>query len=123
MSTDKVGYETDTVCILQEDCVVRKCIFSAYLSAKEMRNLDSQFSLSRTMIVTILLMFSSLYFNKDANELILQPIEQMIDKIRKITRNPIKAIQEVENEVFLKEEEITVDKNKNMETKFLEDSI
>jgi hypothetical protein len=88
-----------------------------------MRDLDAQFSLSRTFLVTILLVASSLYFNKDANELILQPIEQMIDKIRKITRNPIKAIQEVENEVFLKDEEVTDVKDKNLETKFLEDSI
>jgi len=46
----------------------------------------------------------------------------MIDKVRKISRNPIKAIQEVENEAFL--EEISANKSKkNLETKFLEDSI
>lgn len=46
----------------------------------------------------------------------------MIDKVRKISRNPIKAIQEVENEAFL-QEQMENKKEKNLETQFLEDSI
>jgi len=50
----------------------------------------------------------------------LIPIEKMIDKVRKITRNPIKAIQEGENSNFLtdeSEEKVEV----NLETKYLEE--
>lgn len=85
-----------------------------------MVNQDAMFSLTKTILISILLFVSSLYFNKDANDLILIPIEQMIDRVRKISRNPIKAIEDVENAAFLSEEneEQVVS---NLETKFLEE--
>jgi len=87
---------------------------------KEVVNQDAMFSLTKTILISILLFVSSLYFNKDANDLILIPIEQMIDRVRKISRNPIKAIEDVENAAFLSEEneEQVVS---NLETKFLEE--
>jgi hypothetical protein len=33
-------------------------------------------------------------FSKDANDLALHPIERMIEKIKKIAKNPKKAIEE-----------------------------
>jgi len=44
----------------------------------------------------------------------------MIDRVRKISRNPIKAIQDVENALFLSEENQDQVVS-NLETKFLEE--
>jgi len=47
----------------------------------------------------------------------------MIDKVRKISKNPITAIQEFENDLFLQDQEGMSKSDVNLETKFLENSI
>lgn len=47
----------------------------------------------------------------------------MIDKVRKISKNPITAIQEFENDLYLIDQENVTKDNINLETKFLENSI
>jgi hypothetical protein len=48
-------------------------------------------SISRTFFICILLTLASIYFNKDANELVLIPIERMIEKVKMIAKNPMIA--------------------------------
>ena len=46
-------------------------------------------SFFKTIFVCIVLTFGALMFSKDANDLALRPIERMIDKVKKISKNPI----------------------------------
>ncbi len=45
-----------------------------------------------------------MYFSKDANDLVLQPIEIMLSKVKRIAKNPLEAAQMEENEALLMEE-------------------
>ncbi len=45
-----------------------------------------------------------MYFSKDANDLVLQPIEIMLSKVKRIGKNPLEAAQMEENEALLMEE-------------------
>jgi len=51
--------------------------------------------LGRTVFVCFVLTCGALYFSKDANDLALGPIERMIVKLTRISRNPISAKDEV----------------------------
>jgi hypothetical protein len=54
--------------------------------------------MARTIFVCIVLALSSIMFSKDANDLVLGPIENMMDKVNKIAKNPLEAVQEEEKE-------------------------
>lgn len=41
-------------------------------------------SLARTLFICVLLICLLYYFNKDIEELIVQPIEQMMEKLKKM---------------------------------------
>lgn len=43
----------------------------------------------------------AIFFNKDANDLVIGPIEKMMQKVRKIAENPLEAAQEEENQALL----------------------
>lgn len=65
-------------------------------------------SITRTFFVCAVLAFGSLFFSKDAHEIVILPIEQMIRKVNSIARNPIEAAQDeatqaMENEILSKE--------------------
>ena len=42
----------------------------------------------------MVLSFASIYFTKDAQELVLDPLERMIEKVRLISQNPLYAANE-----------------------------
>lgn len=44
---------------------------------------------------------ASIYFTKDAQELVLDPLERMIEKIKAIAKNPLVAASEEVNEAGL----------------------
>lgn len=48
--------------------------------------------MARTVFVCIVLAVSSVLFSNDANHLVLEPIEQMIIKVKKIAENPLTAV-------------------------------
>jgi hypothetical protein len=43
--------------------------------------LEAGLNIAKTVFVCIVLALGAIYFNKDANELVLIPIERMIDKV------------------------------------------
>lgn len=45
----------------------------------------------RTLYVCIILGFGAIIFVKDANDLVLEPIERMIVKVNGIAKNPLSA--------------------------------
>lgn len=61
------------------------------------------FSLATTGIVLVLLLTGSLMFSRDANRLIVNPVEQMIHKVKAIRDNPLIAMK-MANEEFKLEE-------------------
>ena len=42
----------------------------------------------------------ALIFSKEANDLVIQPIEDMLQKVNRISRNPLMAAQHEENEAM-----------------------
>ncbi len=61
------------------------------LSLKNYTVLDGIISLSRTIFVCIVLAIGSIYFSQDANNLVLSPIERMLEKVKFIAKNPLAA--------------------------------
>jgi hypothetical protein len=53
-------------------------------------------------------------FTKDSNELILIPIERMLNKVKKIGKNPLEAARISENEAVAEEELTRQLKNKEI---------
>lgn len=47
--------------------------------------------IGRTLYVCIILGFGALIFTKDANDLVLKPIERMVVKVNAIAKNPLSA--------------------------------
>mmetsp|Transcript_2370 Transcript_2370/g.8710 ORF Transcript_2370/g.8710 Transcript_2370/m.8710 type:complete len:629 (+) Transcript_2370:185-2071(+) len=93
---------------------------STFLSSNAKFNLRSLsvfnaiLSLCRTIFVCIILGYFAMSFSKDANELVLAPIERMIKKVKDMSENP------------LARQKVDVDPNdptQQFETKILENSI
>jgi len=64
-------------------------------------DLNSYLGIFRTIFVCLVLSISAILFSKDANEIVLQPIENMLNKVKRISKNPLKAARiEEENAVF-----------------------
>jgi len=59
----------------------------------------------------------ALVFTKDANDLVIAPIEQMIQKVNRIARNPLDAAQEEENEALALEQAKEDDEKKKKNKK------
>ena len=55
---------------------------------------ESQINICRTTFIVIVLGLASIYFTKDAQELVLDPLERMIEKIKAIAKNPLVAATE-----------------------------
>jgi len=53
--------------------------------------LNAVFGIFRTIFVCVVLIISSIYFSKDTNELVVRPIEIMLEKVKKIANNPLEA--------------------------------
>eukprot|EP01016_Furgasonia_blochmanni_P056965 TRINITY_DN980_c0_g2_i8.p1 TRINITY_DN980_c0_g2~~TRINITY_DN980_c0_g2_i8.p1 ORF type:complete len:532 (+),score=119.26 TRINITY_DN980_c0_g2_i8:113-1708(+) len=67
-------------------------------------NLNAWLSIMRTWFVCIILLGGALLFSQDATELVLTPIESMLEKVQRIARNPIEAAQSEEEAEFLMQE-------------------
>jgi class 3 adenylate cyclase len=97
--------------------------------------LQAGLSIARTIFVCLVLSVSSIMFTKDAEELVIGPIESMVAKIRSISEDPLRAIKKEEREQVLRKiameenpelkEKLEVKKSKEgpMETAILEETI
>ncbi len=52
----------------------------------------------------IILSISSIFFTKDSNEIVVDPIERMLVKIKMISKNPLEAARISEDEAVAEEE-------------------
>ena len=66
--------------------------------------LDAALGIGRTIFVCVVLTAGALYFSKDAHDLVLHPIENMLEKVKRIAKNPLEAAQMEENEALALEE-------------------
>jgi hypothetical protein len=51
--------------------------------------LAAALNICKTIFVCIVIAIGTIYFTKDANELIVIPIERMIDRVKRIAKNPL----------------------------------
>jgi hypothetical protein len=84
------------------------------------------------VFVCIVLTLGAIYFNKDANKLVVTPIERMIDRVKRIAKNPLGYLTEQSGVGFFELEKNAEEKGccgrklKNpirYETEVLEDTI
>ncbi len=61
-------------------------------------------SIIRTIILIIVIATSSIYFTKDINEIVVDPIERMLLKIKMISANPLEAARIEEDEAVAEQE-------------------
>ena len=60
--------------------------------------MDAMFGIVQTIFVCIMLTIGAFMFTKDATDLVIEPIEQMMEKVKRIAKNPLEAAKEEENE-------------------------
>lgn len=60
-------------------------------SIKEYAIIEGIIGLSRTTFICIVLAIGSIFFSSDANNLVLNPIERMLEKVKFIAKNPLAA--------------------------------
>lgn len=65
--------------------------FVVIYSTRNYLIIESIIALSRTVFVSVVLAIAAVYFQKDANNLVLYPIERMLEKVRMIAKNPLAA--------------------------------
>lgn len=78
---------------------------TACFDFRSMTKLTAILSILRTIYVCIVFIVGSLFFSKDAKQLVIIPIMNMIQKVNKIARDPLEAAQEEENEALKYEKE------------------
>lgn len=64
-------------------------IFEAAINFSSNSQINSIINITRTVFVSIVLTISAIYFTKDVNELIIFPVERMIQKVNKMAENPL----------------------------------
>jgi len=65
--------------------------YESIINIKYEVDLDAVLNIAKTVFVCIVLLCGALYFTKDANDLVIIPIEKMTDKVRRMAKNPIAA--------------------------------
>lgn len=70
----------------------------ATYSIKQYNQYEALINIGRTIMVCLLLTISSYIINKDAEVLVLEPIERMIERIRIVAKNPMALCSEEEIE-------------------------
>lgn len=72
--------------------------YVAIFDLRSNTHLEAILSISQTFFVCIVLTIGAIIFTKDANDLVIGPIEQMMVKVQRIAKNPLEAAKEEENE-------------------------
>lgn len=75
----------------------------ALFDNRKVFKLNSLLNIIKTVIICIILIGANIMFSNDTNELVLEPIENMIKKIKNISDDPIAAIEKNEEIDYQKE--------------------
>ena len=65
--------------------------FIAFYENKLISRAEGAIGIARTLFVCIVLSVGSIFFTNDANNLVLNPIDRMLEKVKLISRNPLAA--------------------------------
>ena len=77
--------------------------FEIVVSTRYKRVLESILILCNTVVVTIMMILSIVSLNQDMSNLVLNPLERMIDKVKAVSLNPIQALKQKSKELDRKE--------------------
>ena len=66
-------------------CFTSTAVFNAHWYSQ----LNGVLNIVRTLFVTFALGFAMIIFNKDAQRLVLRPIERMLRKVKEVSENPL----------------------------------
>mmetsp|Transcript_26704 Transcript_26704/g.65447 ORF Transcript_26704/g.65447 Transcript_26704/m.65447 type:complete len:926 (-) Transcript_26704:528-3305(-) len=91
-----------------------KSISYAFFDIRESSQLKAALNMCRTVFVCIVLGLGAMFFSKDANDLVLKPIERMVKKVRDVSENPLTKFEPMHEDEPGDEQ---------METRLLENSI
>ena len=94
--TQKGIYSADCGHLLPFDPSNSVCY--AVFDERSSSSLASILNIVKTIFISIVLAMGTFYFNKDTTEMVLVPLENMIDKVKMIARNPIEAMMKAEKE-------------------------
>lgn len=67
--------------------------FVFFFDARPFVREESRMSLGATFFICVVLCISTLFFSKDANSLVLNPVERMVEKVKTIANDPLIAMK------------------------------
>lgn len=111
--TQKGIYSGECSHLLPKD--IENSVCYAIYDERYSSKLSSVLNIVKTLFISVVLALGTYYFNKDTTELVLEPLENMIEKVKLITKNPNEALMKAEKEEIEKiiyEEEMTKEKQK-----------
>ncbi len=92
---------------MEERQIIYKAGCEAMFDNRNVIRYNSIINIVNTILVSTILGFGVYYFNKDMNDLVLEPIDKMTSKIKDLSKNPIEAMKLKNNE----EEQVPSKKN------------
>lgn len=101
----------------------------AIIDLRTQTSLQAGINMIKTFFICLVLTIGSVMFSKDTNEIVLEPLENMIRTVKNIAKNPLQAVQEEERNAVIKEEAFettmvkTGSKRTMLETEMLEQLI
>ncbi|CAE8694328.1 unnamed protein product, partial [Polarella glacialis] len=98
-STELQGYSPQ----LMSDGERQSLSLTFFFDMRPFAKADSGFNLSITFFIMILLIGGSLTFSYDANRLVLQPVEKMIERVEAIRSRPLLAMKMADDEFRVEE--------------------
>lgn len=72
--------------------------FHSIYDMQKLDQVEAIINICRTVFVCIVLIMASIFFTKDAQNLVVDPLERMIEKVKLICKNPLAAGTEEINE-------------------------
>lgn len=68
--------------------------FTVTYSLRKLVKLNAFISLARMIFITLIMAISIIFFQNSSVNLVLNPIERMLEKVKLIARNPLAAAQD-----------------------------
>jgi hypothetical protein len=84
---------------LLEKHVVESDGVTACFDLRADTRLEAGLNIAKTVFVCIVLALGAIFFTKDANDLVLIPIERMIDRVKRLAKNPLANFDEDDSSV------------------------
>ncbi len=117
-STSSVGeLRTTEFSQLQSEKAIEGYRLNLYFSTKDSEVLASWLGMGRTVFVCIVLALSVLKLSSDSETLVLNPLDHMVKKVDRISKNPLEAAEIEEKELHENEELLKKDPKAWVEAK------